>query len=44
MNPDAFFAGDVPAMGACSYRLCDETFLPPVINAYVGSSVLQTNS
>ena len=29
MNPDAFFAGDVPAMGACSYHsegesLCGE--------------------
>lgn len=42
--PDAFFAGDVPAMAACSYRLCDETVVQPVLNAYIGASVLQTNS
>jgi hypothetical protein len=42
--PDAFLGGDVPAMDVCSYRLCDETLVAPVLNAYVGSSVLQTNS
>jgi len=44
LNPDGFLAGDVPAMDACSFRLCDETFTAPVLNAYVGSSVLNTNS
>jgi len=44
MIPDAFFGGDVPLVANCSYRLCDETVIAPVQNAYIGSSILKTNS
>lgn len=44
MNPDGFFGGDVPAVETCSYRLCDETVVAPVMNAFIGSAVLASNS
>jgi len=44
MIPDAFFGGDVPLVANCSYRLCDETVIAPVQNAYIGSAILKTNS
>jgi len=44
MNPDDFLAGEVPDVGECTYRLCDEMLLSTVRCAYIGSSVTKITS
>ena len=44
MNPDALFAGNVPPVADCGFRIGGNQLLASVQLAFVGSAVIDSNS